>query len=99
MSVHVLCVTHTWNTYFVADFGTKGMFDPEELSDNAEKLVHIVLAALALLSRFFTGCPCLQCKLQRVFHLECRIMQIVFGVVQDLTSILLAHLICIGASI
>lgn len=98
-SVKSLISFRAMNTYLIAHLRPKRMLNPKQLRHHPQKLIHIILPTFPLFPRFLPRCPSLQRKLQRILDLQRRIMQIVFGVVQHLAAVLLAHLVRVCAAV
>ena len=100
---------------FIANLRSQGMFDPEKLCDNTKKFRPVVGCALTLVTRFFTRGTTLQSKLEtnfgvsfaasgqdfysRVLHRNGRIVEIVFRIVDDFSTIMLSHGLCVSSTI
>ena len=100
---------------FIANLRCQCMFDPEKLRDDTKKFPPVVRCALTLVTGFFARCTTLQGELEtnfgvsfaapgkesysRILHGNGRIMEIVFGIVDDFSPIMLSHGLCVSSTV
>jgi len=84
---------------FVTDLRVHRVLDPEQLRHHPEEFLHVFFPRLALVSRILSRRLGLEGESQSILHLERRVMQVVFRVIQNLAPVLLAHFLRVGAAV